>query len=83
MLTASRTEGFIVLVCTLLGEPLINLRCATALLGATAFLGAALACFVPPAALPTVTAGMDTAGRAILCWLMATCEYEFLDSVHA
>ena len=65
---------------TLLGEPLMNLRCATALLGAG---WAALAVFVAPAALQTVKAGLDTAGRAVLCWLIATCNHELKDSVQA
>ena len=58
----------------------MNLRCATALLGAG---WAALAVFVAPAALQTVKAGLDTAGRAVLCWLIATCNHELKDSVQA
>lgn len=51
--------------CTLLGEPLMNLRCATALFGAGF---AALAGFVPAAALQTVRAGVGPADRhGILC----------------
>lgn len=68
------------LVSTLLGEPLMNLRCATALLGAG---GAALAGFVAPAALQTIKAGLDTAGRAVLCWLIATCKHKLKDSGQA
>lgn len=57
----------------------MNLRCAIALLGAGC---AALAGFVPPAALQTVKAGMDTACR-VFCWLTATCEHKLKDSVQA
>ena len=80
MATASSTRGMTSLIFTLLGEPLMNLRCATALLGAGC---AALAAFVPPVALQTVKAGMNTAGPAILFWCIATCEHELKNSVQA
>lgn len=59
-------------VCTLLGEPLLNLRCATALGGAR--LGVC-ADFAPAAALQTVKAGMDTACRAATRFVLSsTCQ---------
>lgn len=61
MLTGSEGKEM-QLDCTLLGEPLMNLRCAMALFGAGL---AALAGFVPAAALQTVRVG--AARHAILC----------------